>query len=80
MEFVFLQERGEDFVDALTDVFLALGGDQVIEGRAFFDGEIGVPLSFVPIRDVLEEQQSEHIVLVTRRLHAATKLVRGPPQ
>ena len=55
MELVLFHESGQDLVDALTDILLALRGNQVIKRCAFFHDEIAVALALVAVGHVLEE-------------------------
>ena len=80
LEIVGLGELGDDLVDLVADLLVALEGDHVGEAAALGDIEHGVFLAGVLVGDVLDEQQDQHVVLVLRSVHAAAQLVAAFPE
>ncbi len=80
-ELVGILQWGDDLlVDLVTDVALALEGDQVFEARAFGDRDRCVLLAGIFVADVFDEEQHEDIVLVLAGVHAAAQLVAALPE
>ena len=71
LEVVRLGKFGNDLVDLVADLLVALELDHVGEAaaRRHFNKRIG--LAGVLVGDVLHEQQSQDVVLVLRGVHAA---------
>jgi len=80
LEVVRLGEPADDLVDPVADLLVALQRDHVGKAAALRDIEQRVPLARVLVRDVLDEQQDQHIVLVLRGIHTAAQLVAASPE
>jgi hypothetical protein len=68
-----LGQLGDDDVDAFADVRLAFQGRHVGEPTTRRDVEQIVALARRLVRDVFHEQQDEDVVLLLRRVHAASQ-------
>ena len=80
LEVVGLGELGDDLVDLVADLLVALERDHVGEAAALGDLDQRVFLARVFVGDVLHEQQDEDVVLVLRGVHAAAQLVAAFPE
>ena len=80
LETVGLGELADDLVDFVADLLVALQLRHVGEAAAggHFDRRVGI--AGVLVRDVLHEQQGQHVVLVLRGVHAAAQLVAALPE
>ena len=76
LEVVGLGEPGDDFVDLVANLLVALELHHV--GKTAPGGHVKERIGLV--RDVLHEQQRQDVVLVLRGIHAAAQLVAALPE
>ena len=80
LEVVGLGELGDDLVDLVADLLVALERHHVGEAAALGHVEQVVLLAGGLVGDVFHEQQDEDVVLVLRGVHAAAQLVAAFPE
>ena len=80
LEIVGLGQLPDDRVDLVADLLVALQLHHVGEAAAVGHFDERVRVARVLVRDVLHEQQRQHIVLVLRGVHAAAQLVAALPE
>ena len=80
LEVVGLGEIADDLVDPVADLLVALELHHVGEPAALGHHDDRIRPAGVPVRDVLHEEQGQHVVLVLRGVHAAPKLVAALPE
>jgi hypothetical protein len=79
LETVGLSEPGDDLVDPVADLLVALQRHHVGEAAALRHVEQVALLAGRLVRDVLHEQQDEDVVLVLRGVHPAAQLIAALP-
>ena len=80
---VCIDEWNDDLlVDLVSDIWLALEGDHVLEARPPRDRHrrSEVVRVSVLVGDVFDEQHEQHVVLVLAGIHAATQFIAGCPE
>ena len=74
-------ELADDLVDAVADLLGPLERDHVGEASPRRHRDVGeLVVARVLVRDVLHEEQREHVVLVLGRVHSAAQLVAALPE
>ena len=73
--------RADDLVDPVADLLGPLKRDHVGEASPRRHRDVGeLVVARVLVRDVLHEEQREHVVLVLGRVHSAAQLVAALPE
>ena len=80
LQVIAFQKFLDNFVSFFANIWIAPQLRQVVERRARSNIKFREPFSLVSVRDIFEEQENQHIVLVSRRLHAAAQLIARPQQ
>jgi len=80
LEVVGLGESGDDLVDLVADLLVALQRDHVGEARALRNIDQRALGAGCLVRHILHEEQRQDVVLVLRGVHAAAQLVAGLPE
>ena len=80
LEVIGLGELADDLVDPIANLFGPFELDHVVEAAAARHVDERVRIVRVFVRDVLHEQQRQHIVLVLGRVHTAPQLIAALPE
>ena len=80
LEFVGFGKLADDLVDPVADFLVALEFRHVVETTAVRHFDERVRVARVLVRDVLHEQQRQHIILVLGGIHAAAQFVAALPE
>ena len=77
---VVFQELLQDLINPLANVRFPFCCDQRVKGCFLGYREHRIGLSLIPVRHIFVKEQNKHIILIPRRLNAATELVAGFPE
>ncbi len=80
LQVVGFRQPADDLVDLVADLRVALQPHHVGEGAALRHKDRSEALARVLVRDVLDEEQREDVVLVLRGVHAPAQLVARFPE
>ncbi len=80
LEIVGFGQPGDDLVDLVTDLLVALERDHVGKAPALGHVEQIALLARGLVRHIFYEQQDEDIILVLRCIHAAAQFIAGLPK
>ncbi len=80
LEIVSLGKLRNNLVDLVADLFIALERNHVVKATTLRYHDQRTRLTRIFIRDILDEEQDQHIILVLRSVHTATQLVATFPK